>query len=99
MSAFRHLQAAFARVMGIAFLAVLVSLSMPGGAEVPSDLAYSSEMQYSPLGQITSANVSRLARCWTYHTGEKGRQFETTPVFAGGLLYISSQSASVIALE
>ncbi|MFL6447931.1 MAG: PQQ-binding-like beta-propeller repeat protein [Bryobacteraceae bacterium] len=56
-------------------------------------------MQYSRLWQITPANVAQLARCWTYHTGEKGRQFETTPVFAGGLLYISSQSARVIALD
>ena len=72
---------------------------MRARTDTPPEQTYSSEMQYSPLRQITPANVSRLARSWTYHTGEKGRQFETTPAFAGGLLYISSQSANVIALE
>jgi len=54
---------------------------------------------YSPLRQITPQNVNRLVRAWTYHTGEKGRQFETLPVSAGGLLYFTSQNSRVIALE
>jgi len=54
---------------------------------------------YSPLRQITPQNVKRLVRAWTYHTGEKGRQFETLPVSAGGLLYLTSQNSRVIALE
>ena len=27
-------------------------------------------MRYSPLAEITRANVGRLERVWTYHTGE-----------------------------
>jgi glucose dehydrogenase len=60
---------------------------------------YNAGMHYSPLTQITPANVNRLARAWTFHTGEKGRQFETLPVVAEGLLYITSQNCRVIALE
>jgi glucose dehydrogenase len=36
--------------------------------------------RYSPLTQINTANVSRLQRAWTYHTGEKGRSLESTPI-------------------
>src|SRR4051794_32193735 len=36
--------------------------------------------RYSPLNQINTANVSRLQRAWTYHTGEKGRSMESTPI-------------------
>jgi glucose dehydrogenase len=54
---------------------------------------------YSPLSEITPQNVANLKRAWTYHTGEKGRQFETTPLLVGGLLYFTSQTSRVIALE
>lgn len=54
---------------------------------------------YSPLKQITAENVNRLVRAWTYHTGEKGRQFETLPLVTGGLLYFTSQRSRVIALQ
>jgi len=54
---------------------------------------------YSTLAEITPQNVSRLSRAWTYHTHEKGRQFETTPLLAGDLLYFTSQSSRIIALE
>ncbi|HWB87217.1 MAG TPA: PQQ-binding-like beta-propeller repeat protein [Bryobacteraceae bacterium] len=54
---------------------------------------------YSPLAQINAKNVKRLSRAWTFHTGEKGRQFETTPLLASGLLYFTSQSTQVIALQ
>jgi glucose dehydrogenase len=54
---------------------------------------------YSTLAEITPKNVARLTRAWTYHTGEKGRQFETTPLLAEGLLYFTSQTSRIIALE
>ena len=54
---------------------------------------------YSPLTEITPQNVPRLARAWTYHTRDKGRQFETTPLLIGNLLYITTQTSRVVALE
>ena len=54
---------------------------------------------YSPLAEITPHNVATLRRAWTYHTGENGRQFETTPIFVNGLLYFTTQTSRVIALE
>lgn len=55
-------------------------------------------MRYSPLRQITTANVARLRRSWTFHTGEPGRPFETTPIVAGGRLYFSTEAGRVVAL-
>ena len=56
-------------------------------------------MRYSPLTQITTRNVSRLRRAWTYHTGERGRQFESTPIVVGNVMYLSTQTSRVVALE
>jgi hypothetical protein len=54
-------------------------------------------MRYSPLAQIDIGNVARLAPAWTYHTGEKGRQFESTPLVVGAVMYVSTQGQRVVA--
>ena len=64
-------------------------------------------MRYSPLTQITRANVERLAVAWTYHTGDisdgsRGMQrggFETTPLVVDGTLYLTTGFNRVIALD
>jgi quinoprotein glucose dehydrogenase len=56
-------------------------------------------MRYSPLKQINTRNVAKLRRAWTYHTGETGRQFESTPIVVGNCMYVSTQSSRIIALE
>ncbi len=65
-------------------------------------------MRYSPLKQIHRGNVARLQRAWTYHTGELqtaktsgGRMtaFESTPLVVEGVLYFSTPSSRVIALD
>ena len=55
--------------------------------------------RYSPLKQINTANVSRLQRAWTYHTGEKGRSLESTPICVHDTLYFSTQNQNVVALD
>ena len=63
--------------------------------------------RYSPLDQITQANLSKLTRTWTYHTGDvsDGSQyrtlscFEGTPLMADGILYVTTPFARVIALN
>ena len=91
------------RVIKRSFCAfVVLSLAVAKAAEADpkqASLEYSEAMHYSPLRQITPDNVRRLVRAWTYHTGEKGHQFETLPVFADGLLYFTTQSCRVIAVE
>ncbi|MCU1324746.1 MAG: hypothetical protein JWN34_116 [Bryobacterales bacterium] len=53
-------------------------------------------MRYSPLTQITPANVSGLERAWTFHHGKPGSQ--VTPIVVGGIMYITSPNA-IHALE
>jgi quinoprotein glucose dehydrogenase len=61
--------------------------------------------RYSPLTQINTANVARLAVAWTYRTGEIGQhtrrptKFEATPLMVGGTLYLSTPFGRVIALD
>lgn len=65
--------------------------------------------RFSSLQQINRQNVGSLARAWIYHTGEVDRQnetdrhqvapFETTPLVVNGVLYLSTPSNRVIALD
>jgi len=63
--------------------------------------------RYSPLTQITPANVAHLQEVWTYHTGDVSdgsghRQrsgFETTPLMMDGRLYLTTPFNRVIALD
>ena len=60
----------------------------------------SARTHYSPLNQITAANVSRLKPVWVWDGGNFGRSWEITPLLIDGLLYISeTQSGDIIALE
>src|ERR1051325_10614085 len=54
--------------------------------------------RYSPLKQITPANVGRLRRAWVYHTGEMGN-FETTPIVVDHVMYFSTQAQKIVAVE
>jgi glucose dehydrogenase len=55
--------------------------------------------RFSPLKQINTQNVNRLARAWTYHTGEQGRAFETIPILVNNVLYFSTQNQNIVALD
>ncbi len=63
--------------------------------------------RYSTAAQITPANVRDLAVAWTYSTGEMVKHakdiersaFETTPILAGGRLYLCSQFDAVHAVD
>src|SRR5882724_375519 len=60
--------------------------------------------------QITPQNVAQLKPSWVYHTGEMQRQqhrttrhrippFESTPLMVGDILYFSTPSNRVVALD
>src|SRR5437667_5760677 len=64
----------------------------------------------SPLKQINRQNIKSLKRAWTYHMGEGDRRgnetdrhhivpFESTPIVIDGVLYFSTPSNRVIALD
>ena len=57
-------------------------------------------MNYSPLNQITAANVAGLKPVWVWDSGKFGRTWETRPLLIDGLLYLTeSQTGDTIALE
>lgn len=64
--------------------------------------------RYSPLAQIHRGNVAKLQREWTFSIGEKERPhegggmsaaFESTPLVVDGVMYLSTPSSRVIALD
>jgi glucose dehydrogenase len=65
--------------------------------------------KYSPLNEINRENVKKLQVAWTYHTGDVSQgddynlptrsAFECTPLVVGGVMYITTPFARVIALE
>jgi quinoprotein glucose dehydrogenase len=63
--------------------------------------------RFVELSQMTRDNVSELEPAWTHRTGELGQKFaradklsfETTPIFVGNTLYLTTPTNIVIALE
>src|SRR5579863_7757575 len=61
-------------------------------------------MRFSPLKQITPANVAKLAPAWTYHLKPEGspgglRASEATPLVIDGVMYVTSPYGQVAALD
>lgn len=55
--------------------------------------------RFSPLAQITPANVSRLRPEWAFSTGGQLGGLEATPLIHDGVLYISADYARVFAVD
>ena len=64
--------------------------------------------RFSPLTEITPANVATMHMAWTYRTGESAGRllqhnhpppFETTPIVVDGTMYISTTMGRVMALD
>lgn len=58
--------------------------------------------RYSPLSQITPANVSQLKQSWIFHTGDLPKTrygAETTPLKIGDRLYLCTARNILIALD
>jgi alcohol dehydrogenase (cytochrome c) len=53
---------------------------------------------YSPLAQITPANVARLTPVWVFSTGEP-RPHESAPVVNNGVMFVTSPNNQVIAID
>ena len=93
------------------FIAVFFLPQLAFAVTTTSDWSYFSGdaggMQYSPLKQITPANVKQLHVAWTYHTGDISNgenglvvsAFEATPVLFNQALYFCTPFNRVIALD
>src|SRR5262249_53447631 len=59
-------------------------------------------MRYSPLKQIDTTNVSKLARAWTYDISggsNRLRPAEVTPLVVNGVMYLTTPYGRAVALE
>ena len=54
--------------------------------------------RYSPLTQITTANVAQLAPAWILPTGVPGNN-ETTPLVNGDMMYLTGPSNNAWAVD
>ncbi|WP_429594954.1 membrane-bound PQQ-dependent dehydrogenase, glucose/quinate/shikimate family [Sphingomonas zeicaulis] len=79
---------------------------MQTGADWPAYGGSYAARRYSPLAQITPANVGTLEQAWLYHTGdlptaeaEGTYGAENTPLKVGDTLYVCTPKSIVIALD
>ncbi|MGH9519248.1 MAG: PQQ-binding-like beta-propeller repeat protein, partial [Terriglobales bacterium] len=77
--------------------------SRPPGKQAPGEwLNYGRDpggQRYSPLKQITPANVGQLGVAWVYNTGFTDRSYQATPLVANGIMYVTTPTEQVVALE
>jgi glucose dehydrogenase len=52
-------------------------------------------MKYSPLTQITPANVNRLVKAWTYDIGIPATGYAVTPIVINDVMYLPAQTKIV----
>jgi alcohol dehydrogenase (cytochrome c) len=58
-----------------------------------------SALRYSALNQINSGNVGRLAPAWIFQTGDPESGLQSTPIVVDGVMYLTSASNWVFALN
>ena len=73
-------------------------INHPAAGEWPSYGRDYSNQRFSPLKQITSENVEKLALQWSYKSGVKAT-FQATPIVVGGIMYLSLPYSHVVALD
>lgn len=91
---------------------ILLILTLPNFADAQSWPCYGQDpggQRYSSLQQINDKNVSRLTPAWTFRTGEletyagtsalEKAAFEATPILIGRILFFSTPSDRVFAVD
>ena len=94
-----------ASVIGVLSLRVHGQVTSDRLAAAPSEpqnwLTYSgnySSTRYSPLNQITPANVKNLKLQWVYQSPVAGN-WQTTPLVVDGMMYVTQRLNDVVALD
>src|SRR5262245_11390586 len=89
----------------VAAVAAIVVVSVAGQDREPSRSTEwpvyggsAANDRYSPLREITAANVDRLEEAWRFDTGETGG-FQVNPIVVRGVMYSPTPSHRVVALD
>src|SRR3982750_4442121 len=77
-------------------VALAAVLAAADGNDWPSHDHDAGGPRFSPLKQITPANVATLQPAWTFDTGAPGLQ--VTPLVINGIMYVTA-GKDIIALE
>src|SRR5215475_4307580 len=85
-------------------LAAVAALTAAAAAPSDSDWPMHggpNNARYSPLALINAKNVSQLKPVWTYdsHDAFKGSEMQSNPVVVDGVLYATTPTLKVIALD
>jgi len=96
-------------LLSVACLLLLCGISFAQGSSASTDTEWRNYghdpggMRFSPLKQINPSNVQLLQRAWTYQippTANSGiNAFESTPLMVDDVLYFTTQTSNVIALD
>ena len=88
------------------FVLLLFSFPDPAGTDWPSYGHGPEGQRYSPLATIHRGNVGSLRIAWTFRTGDaytpprsRPTAFESTPLYIGGTLYVTTPLGRLIALD
>jgi glucose dehydrogenase len=87
-------------VVTAGLLAVLLTTAV--GAQQAADWATvgnTGSAKFSPLTQITPANVTRLTKAWTYDMGAPANGYTVTPIAVGNVLYFPVRNTTIVALK
>src|SRR5436190_13664263 len=68
-------------------------------ADWPSYGGTHSALRYSALDQVNRNNVARLTPAWMFQTGDPEPGLQATPIVIDGLMYVSTASNWVFALD
>src|SRR5580765_5463332 len=83
--------------------AVAGNLALAAGNDWPNSGNDRGAQRYSPLTQITPANVTSLKVAWTYHMkpadATRVATTETTPLVVGNIMYLCSPYGRIVALD
>src|SRR5215471_8287290 len=68
-------------------------------ADWPSYGGSHASLRYSALDQINTGNVDKLLPAWVFQTGDPESGLQSTPIVVDGVMYLSSASNWVFALD
>src|SRR5258706_15550066 len=101
-----RLRAVGCQALLLAGALILPSLAQTAGPEEWPAYGHDyGDTRYSPLAQITPANVARLKPAWTYHMRPPDRSArgfaasENTPIVVKGVMVVSTPYGRVVTLD
>ena len=89
------------RLFGLILISLMVNscLLNEHNVEWNAYLGGADRNHYSSLSQIDTSNVNRLDKAWEFHTGDTSGQMQCNPIIADGLLYGSTASIEIFAIN